>query len=207
MLSGFERVRVEGPFDVTVVAGASPGAKAEGSARALDRVNVRVDGRTLVVGPGVNGWGGYPGARDAVPQVRVTVPSLSGATLLGGGRLTIDRMTGQRVDLAVSGAGTLTIAEVRADRLQAILVGTGALTVAGRALQARFQSNGAGTIDAAAFDVGALDVTAQGSGESHYTARNTAQVFAEGQGTVAVAGTASCTVRGSAPVTCGKADR
>jgi len=203
MLSGFDRVRVEGSFDVVVTSGVSPGAIATGETRSLDLVNVRVEGRTLVVSPGVNAWGGYPGTPKPLPRIAVRATMLRSAAVIGGGRLTIDRMAGQRVDLSLSGAGSLVVGRAQADRLDATLIGTGSLTVGGSALRARFQSNGAGTIDAAALDARALTVNAQGSGDASFAARETAEIIAEGQGAVRVAGSPACTVRGSAAVICG----
>ncbi|URW75635.1 DUF2807 domain-containing protein [Sphingomonas donggukensis] len=205
MFSDFDRIRVEGPFEVIVGDAPSASVSAEGDARALDRLAVRVDGRTLVISPGVNGWGGYPGAAKTLPVVRVRGPMLRAATVLGNGRMTIDRLSGQRVDVGVSGAGSLTVAAIRADLVEATVIGSGALTVGGQALRARFRSNGPATIDAGALDVSALTVAAQGSGDGRYAARDTANIAADGQGSVTVAGTPSCTVRGSAPVSCGAA--
>lgn len=48
-LTSFERVRVEGPFDVRLTAGASPAGKADGDPRAIDSVVLRLDGTTLTV--------------------------------------------------------------------------------------------------------------------------------------------------------------
>lgn len=203
MLSGFDRIRVDGPFEVVVTAGASSGAVAVGDARALETVNVRVQGTTLIVSPNVSAWGGYPGAVRSRPRVAVRVPALRSAAVIGGGQVTIDRMRGQRVDLTLTGAGTLAVGDAQADRVDATLIGTGSVTIAGRALQGRFQSNGAGTIDAGGFEVADLTVTWQSAGDGRFAARNTAQVNAAGSGSVRVAGTPACTVRGYGPVVCG----
>lgn len=204
MLSGFDRIRVDGPFVVTVVAGTSAGAVAAGETRSLDSVNVRVQGTTLIVSPSVNAWGGYPGAAKSVPRVIVTAAALRSAAVIGGGRLTIDRMRGSRIDLTLTGAGELTVADARADRIDTTLIGTGKVTLAGSALQGRFQSNGAGAIDAGGLSVAALTVNWQSAGDGRFAARNTAEVYAAGQGAVAVAGEPACTVNGAGPVICGK---
>ena len=47
-LGSFERVRVEGPYRVTIATGASPGATVRG-AGGLDGVELRADGGTLVL--------------------------------------------------------------------------------------------------------------------------------------------------------------
>lgn len=204
MLSGFDGIRVDGPFDVTVVAGGSPGAVASGEMRSLDSVSVRVQGMTLVISPSLNAWGGYPGAARARPRVTVTAATLRSATMVGGGRLAIDRMRGQRIDLSLTGAATLTVGDAQAERIEAALLGTGQITLGGRALQGRFASNGAGAIDARGLDVGALTVNWQSAGDGQFAAARTAEVFASGQGAVTVVGDAKCLIRGNGPVVCGK---
>lgn len=204
MLTGFDRIRIDGPFEVTVTTGGSNGAVATGEARAIDEVNVRVQGTTLIVSAGINGWGGYPGAVRGVPRVTVSAVALRSAAVVGGGRLTIDRLRGQRIDLSLTGTGTLDVGTVQADRVETTLIGTGRVRLGGTALQGRFASNGAGEIDATALSVAALSVTWQSAGDGRFTARNTADIRALGQGSVTVAGSAACTVAGGGPVTCGQ---
>jgi len=207
MLTDFDRVRVEGPFTVRVTTGSGARGRAVGEQRALDEVNVRVSNRTLVVTRGVNGWGGFPRAAKTAPTIEVSVPMLRSATVFGDGALTIDRMAGQRIELAVSGAGALTVGTIAADRVDGLLIGNGTMTIAGRVLDARFQSSGAGELDASGLSAGALTVVAQGSGAARFAARGTAKVTATGQGSVRVAGTPACTVGGTAHVECGAPSR
>ncbi len=204
MISGFERIRVEGPFAVRVTTGpgASPKARASGDARALDRVTVRVDGRTLIITRNINGQGATR-ASEGAPAIEVSVPVLRAAYVNGAATLDVNAMTGARIDLAVSGPGAIRVTRIDGDRLAATLIGNGSLTLAGKALQARFQSNGAGTIDASRLVAGALTVSAQGPGEGRYAARNTADISASGQGAISVVGNPACTVLGTAPVVCG----
>lgn len=205
MVTNFDRVRVEGPYEVRVEAGASPSVVAVGEPRAIDGVSIRVVGTTLVVSPGVNAWGGDPRARPTPPTVRVVAPRIQSAAVLGGGTLSVARLEGQRALASITGAGSLRIADVRADRVDATLVGTGQMTLAGSTLAARIQANGAGSIDAKALEVRDLTVASQGPNTLALAARDTAQIVADGLGQVTVAGRPACTVRGSAPVTCGTA--
>jgi hypothetical protein len=204
MLSGFDRIRVEGPFDVTVTTGGSATARAEGDTRAVQDVEVRTLGSTLVVSRGVNGWGGYPGAARRAPKIVVSAPNLRGVSLTGSGRVSVSRMRGARVDLSLTGTGTVQVSEIDADQLVAVLVGTGAMSLAGRTLGANVQTNGAGTIDAQGLTANDLQLNAQSAGDATFTVRRTAKVSALGQGTVRVGGGATCTVNGAGPVVCDK---
>lgn len=202
LLTGFDRIRVEGPFQVEVTTGGSAGASAEGDVHALNSVNVRVNGTTLVITRGIATSDGYPDAVRTLPKLTVSTPQLRGLVLGGGGHVTVSRMAAQRVDLSLTGAGSIDVGEVDADQLNATLAGTGALNLAGRALDARFRSDGAGSIDAEGLSVGTLTVNAQSAGDSSFTARTTATITALGSGTVRVGGTATCSVQGASPVEC-----
>lgn len=204
MLTSFDRIRVEGPFDVTLTTGSGAGGRISGASQAIDGVNVRVEGRTLIVSAGVNGWGGYPGgARGGPVRIAVTTPSLRAAYVAGGGRLTVDRIKAQAIDLAVSGAGSLSVAAIESDQLVAALNGTGTLSVAGSAGRARFVNSGTGAINAGNLVARDLVVVAQGAGSGVFAARYTADISALGLGDISVEGSPKCVVRGAGPVNCG----
>jgi hypothetical protein len=57
-ITSFEKVRVEGPFKVTLTTGVAPFARASGSQAAIDRVAIDVRGNTLVVHNNLSSWGG-----------------------------------------------------------------------------------------------------------------------------------------------------
>lgn len=202
MLTSFDRVRVEGPFDVTLSTGKGASGVLSGDARAIEGVNLRVEGRTLIVSAGANAWGGYP--RDAKGQVkvRVTTPMLRAASVAGGGQLRIDRMRAQSIDLSVAGAGALAVTAIEADQTNATMNGTGAMTLGGTTGRARFINSGTGSIDAGQLVARDLTVLSQGMGDGTFNARFTADISAMGLGSISVSGTPKCTVRGPGPVAC-----
>ncbi|HMJ94174.1 MAG TPA: DUF2807 domain-containing protein, partial [Allosphingosinicella sp.] len=61
MVTDFDRVQVDGPYQVTLSVGRPSGVIASGSRGALDRVTIEVQGRTLRIRPNRSAWGGYPG--------------------------------------------------------------------------------------------------------------------------------------------------
>ena len=204
-VGSFERVRIDGPFTVRLVKG-SPGAKISGDPRAAEAVEIRIDGTTLSVRRSVGAWGEQAGNGMQKPvTVTLSTPRIAYASVVGAGRLTIDRMTGLRVDLAVSGAGTIAVEAVQADQMNATVIGTGRVTLAGRAARARLTVSGSGLMDATALIVDDLTVVQDGAGETRAAARRTAQVTNGGAGSVTVEGPAACTVRAAAsgPVVCG----
>ena len=202
----FDRIRVEGPYAVTLKVGSAVSARADGDPRAIDRLKVEVQGRTLVIRADASAWGGWDKTGPGRVTVSLATPELNAAGVSGSGTLAIDRAKAQRFDIAVSGSGSVTLGAVTADRLWLVLVGSGQLTVAGRAQQAKATLQGSGSIDATKLAVDDLELGSSGSGEASFAASKTAKVSATGSGDVTVAGAAACTVNaiGSGEVRCGK---
>lgn len=203
-VSSFDRIRVEGPFRVTVTVGGSPGGTVSGDARAVDGVIVRQDGATVVVraAPGADRAGP---AHDDQPPLSITLstPSLIAGTVVGGGALGIVGGRADRLDLAVTGDGSLTLSGATAEQVNATVIGNGAMVLAGHTRRARLLINGAGGIAADQLDTGELVVRVDGPGQTTARARYTASVGNTGLGHVTVAGTPKCDVRGGGAVTCG----
>lgn len=205
-VTSFDRVRVEGPFVVQIVTGKPPSARASGAPEAIERVTVRVEGRTLLVRPNKSGWGGYPGRQDAPARIAVTTPAVSTATLLGGGRIEIDRMTGAKAVVTVEGSGSIAVADMDVDVASLAVAGSGGIEAAGRAKQAAVIARGTAGIRAADLVVSDLTLTAETAGGVTVGARRSAKVTASGLGAIDVPGGAACEVRqlGAGPVSCGR---
>lgn len=206
-VGSFERVRVDGPFEVRIETGASPGATASGERQLIERIAVAVNGGTLSVRLGTGGWGETFRADNAAPPVIVLrTPRLNSLAVSAGANVTVNRMAGQRVELSLAGSSRVEAARVDADQLAASLVGAGTITAGGQANRARLITDGPGTIDASGLVTKDLTVLLTGPGETRARARYTASVTNTGLGKVTVAGDATCTVRsaGGGPVSCGK---
>src|SRR5688500_9331412 len=105
-VSGFDRVRVEGPFKVRLATGVAPFASASGLANALDSIAIEVQGRTLVVRGIRSSWGGYPGESKGPVEISIGTHELTAAYLNGAGSLAIDKVRGLSFELSVQGAGS-----------------------------------------------------------------------------------------------------
>jgi len=205
-VTSFDRIRVEGPFAVTVTTGKAVSAKASGSDEALERVSVRVEGRTMLIRPNLSGWGGYPGKQPGAASIAVTTPELNTAIVVGSGSLSIDRMKAPRVVLTVEGSGRLTVRAIETDTASLAIAGSGMIEAAGRAKQAAAVARGVAEIRAADLAVSDLTLTSESAGAIAMQASRSAKVNALGIGAITVGGTAACEVRkaGGGPLTCGK---
>jgi hypothetical protein len=203
-VTDFDRIRVIGPYTVSVETGKAPSAKATGSAEALDRVSVSVQGRVLVIKSNTTAWGGWPGKNFSPPLIKITVSQLRGASLEGAGSLTISKMRAARINLALGGAGSLTVAGLDTDRVDATIVGSGLATLSGATRLAYIAGGGTSGVTAPALKVTDLDVNWQSAGSASLAAVRTAKVQATGSGNVTVTGRPACTVvaAGAGTVVC-----
>ncbi len=209
-IGSFDRLRVDGPFEVRVATGGSPRAKASASDPALlERLRLSNEGGTLSLR--LDRGTGDRAARgsDAAPVFTLSTVSLRGVTLLSGAKVAVTRMAAERVDLGVTGTGSLSVDEIAAQQVNATVIGSGAIRLAGRAGKARLLTNGPGSIDAADLSAGDLFVSMDGAGETRAAARYSAEITSSGMGRVDVSGNPKCVVRAAAggPVTCGTAPR
>jgi hypothetical protein len=198
MIGGFERLRVDGAFEIEVVAGA-PGATAFGDRVALDQVTVRNNGDTLVVSSGPLSQAGRKGTP---PALRIATRSLRGVILNGGAKVRVAEMRGARIELLQTGTGTLDVASIRTDDLNASLTGTGAMTLAGTAARARIRNYGAGSIDAGGLTAGDASLISESSGNIRIDVRFTARATALASGGIDITGNPECTLRGPGPIEC-----
>src|SRR4051812_37267747 len=98
-ITGFTRIRVEGPYRGQLATGVAPFAQASGSPAALDRLAIDVQGSTLIVHPNRSSWGGYQNESVGRVEVRLGTHDLGAAWLNGSGALAIDRIRTLTFDL------------------------------------------------------------------------------------------------------------
>jgi hypothetical protein len=206
-VTDFDRVQIDGPYQVSLRTGLTAGARAEGSAGALDRVSIDVQGSMLRVRPNRSAWGGYPGDRSGPVTISLTTRDLRAAAVTGSGSLGIDRAKGLRVDVSVSGSGRLSVAEVAADNLVVGLLGSGGITLAGRAKQLKATIQGSGDLAAAGLVADDAQIAAATAGNVAVAVTRTVRLNASGSGDVEISGAATCTVEGesSGNIRCGRA--
>jgi hypothetical protein len=202
-VTSFDKVRVDGPFRVTVTTGVAPFASVRGSAAAIDRVSVGVEGRTLVVRSNGSSWGGYPGEAVGPVEIRVGTHEIAAAFLNGAGALAIDRVKGLSFDLAVQGSGSAAIGNAAVDQFKIGISGAGSATVSGAAPKMTAVLRGTSTLDASALAVKDATLGAEGASVIQAKATNSAKVDARGTASVEISGDPACTVtaQGSAVVT------
>jgi Putative auto-transporter adhesin, head GIN domain len=205
-VTDFDRIEVDGAFDVSVETGKSPSARASGSATGLEQVQIEVRGRTLRIRPLRMKWGGWPGEAVAPPKIRIGVPGLRDASMQGSGALSITKMRSSVIRLLQSGSGQMSVAVIEADQLFASQSGSGQVTLGGKALIGKLTTSGSGQLAGGKLAVTDLTLTSRSSGTATIIAVRSAKITASGSGEIEILGNPACSVTatGAGAVRCGR---
>jgi hypothetical protein len=194
-VTSFTKVRVEGPFTVKLATDVAPFASATGSSEALDRVDVEVNGDTLVVRPSASSSDGYPGSDPGPVEVSLGTHDLTNAWLIGAGTLTIDRVRGLSFALSVQGPGRGVIGAVASDQMSVSVVGSGSARLTGRTKKLTALARGIASVDAADLVASDAVIGAEGTSTIDANIADTATVDTSGPATIRLTGRPSCTLK------------
>jgi hypothetical protein len=201
-VTGFEKVRVEGPYKVVLTTGVAPFARATGSAAALDRIAIEVRSNVLVVHSNLSSWGGYPGKDTGTVQIDIGTHDLRSAWLSGAGTLAISRIEGLSFDLSSQGSGSVTVGQADVDQLNVSVVGTSSAVLAGRAAKVTAVVRGISSLDASGLAAKDATIGAEGAATIKANVTDAVTVDANGPVSITLGGRPACTLRvnGSASV-------
>lgn len=194
-VESFTKIRVEGPYKVSVTTGVAPFARASGSATGLDRVEIDVRGDTLVIDTNPSAWGGYPGENPGPVEVSVGTHDLNSAALTGAGSMVINRVVGLSFSLSLQGSGAAQIDNVSADQIEVNVAGTATAKLRGHTMKLTALVRGLSSLDAANLAAPDTHITADGSATIDANAMDAARVDAWGPATIRLTGHPSCTIK------------
>jgi hypothetical protein len=204
-VTDFDRIQIEGPFEVTLSTGRPSSAVASGSNDAIDRLSLDVQGRILRIRAKQSTWSPRGDQSDGSLKIALGTHDLRAATVIGSGSLAVDRAKAARFDASLSGSGQLTLGAVETDNLIVRLLGSGKIGIGGKAKSVRATIQGSGDLDARGLQSEDLVLNSETSGDVAIAARRTAKVAAGGAGDTQIIGKPACMVsaRGSGRVACG----
>lgn len=192
----FDRLIVEGAYDVHLVVGRPTSAAASGSRDGLDRVTFDVQGQTLRIRRNRSSWVGTAGHEAGPLRIELTTRFLRSARLMGPARLDVEGAQGIDVELAVEGGGRIRATRVAADNLSLGLRGSGSLEASGTAGVLRGQFEGTGNVEAPGLVARQATIVTSSGGTVAVTVNGPAAVTAYGLGEVNILGRAICTLNG-----------
>lgn len=201
-ITGFDRIRIDGPYKVTLKTKVAPYARATGTAASIDGLQMKVEGRTLVIRAGTGGWGGYPGEGRGPMTIDVGTHDLAAVYINGPGALDIDRVKGLAFEVSIQGTGMARIDQVDVDQMKVGVSGAGTTRLAGRVAKLTATVRGTSALEADGLRVADAVIGAEGPSIVRAEVTNSAKVDANGLVSVTLTGNPACTVkaRGSANV-------
>lgn len=201
-VTGFDRVRIDGPYQVQLRTNVAPYARASGTQASIDGLSVQVQGRTLVVRSGSGGWGGYPGEGRGPVTIEVGTHELAAAYVNGAGSLDIDKVRGLSFSVDINGPGMARIEAADVDQLKVGITGAGTARLAGQAKNLTAIVRGTSSFEADGLEATDAVIGAEGPSIVRVAVRNSAKVDATGLASVTLSGNPACSVKaqGSANV-------
>jgi len=202
-VTSFDRIRIDGPYQVQLRTNVAPYARASGSAAALDGVSIEVEGRTLIVRANSESWGGYAGEDKGPVTIELGTHDLGTARINGAGALSVDRIKGLSFELAIQGSGSARIDNADIDQLKVGISGAGSARLVGSAKKLTAVIRGTSAFDGESMTVKDAVIGSEGPTVIRANVTETAKVDAIGVGSVTLGGKPACTInaRGSAVVT------
>jgi hypothetical protein len=191
-VGSFDRVSLAGSHNVVVAVGGAPSVRAEGPAKTLDRLDIRVENGALEIGSKKGDWS-FKHDRGQV-TVYVTVPSLGGAAIGGSGDMKIDRVQGERFAASIAGSGDMDVGAVQVAEMGMEIAGSGGITAKGSAGHSKISIAGSGDVEASGLESKTANVSMVGSGDVRVRATEMAEISIMGSGDVTVSGPAKCRI-------------
>jgi len=200
--SSFDEVRVGGSDTVKIVRGPTAGVVARGPAKLLDNLEIRTEGRKLLVGRKPSLGMSWATNQDVV--ITVTLPAIHAAELEGSGNVGIDRADGAEFEANLSGSGTLNIAMIAATSTKLGLRGSGTIKARGKTGAISADLVGSGDLNAEDLQTDTAAIAVMGPGSAQAFARKSASLTLTGSGDETVKGTRACAIpsRGSGNARC-----
>ena len=157
----FTRVVIEGAMDMIITAGEDQSVRVETDRGYMSRVETRVSGETLYVSQ-EGRW------RDGNLFLEISVETIEG--------------------LGIEGAGDVEIYNIDTDSFEMNIDGAGDVTLEGRCVDADYEINGAGDLDAEAFECENVEIRINGAGDAEVYASESVVAVLNGVGDIEVCG-------------------
>jgi hypothetical protein len=164
-VSGFTGIDMGAFGRVIISQGETESLTIQGSDNVVPLIETSVRNKVLTIRTGeeVN----FVGINeDKFPTLTITVKDLSHLAFSGAGRMTMDALSTDDLDINISGAGEVTLDNLSASAVNVSISGLGGLNLAGEAASARINLSGAGNVNASDLKLQAASITISGLGNA-----------------------------------------
>ncbi len=200
-LTGFDRIKIQGPFKVYITQGTEESVKLIASQEALGRITSTVEGQTLNLRNKYESWSWGPkkwfsGNNRDYNQVErvivyITLRDLNSLSISGSGNVAFTSpIATKALDVQLRGSADLS-GKINTQQLDATISGSGNIKLAGTATDAKVKISGSGKFSALDLATENANVHISGSGDASVNASNQVNAALHGSADLRYTGTAS----------------
>ena len=162
-VSGFHAIEMGTFGEVIITQGDTESLTIKGSDNIVPLVKTTVRGGALVISmeENVNITGM---TRDNMLTFTIMVKDLTGLSVSGAGKVSMESLDTSDLDVVMSGAGDVQLGSLKADALDINISGVGNVGAAGEATSAKVNISGAGSFQAPDLKLQTADITISGIG-------------------------------------------
>jgi hypothetical protein len=164
-VSEFQAISVDYPANITIHQGDSESVSIEADDNLLPQLIVDVRNGTLYLENSERNWRNRVSPTKPV-LVEITVVELNQVQFPTAGKMLIDGLQTDSLDISVSGAGDLTLSELDADSLEFRLSGAGSVDVDGSADRLQLRISGLGSFNGGDLRSQEAEVRISGAGSA-----------------------------------------
>jgi hypothetical protein len=179
-VSGFDRIDLEVPGDLTIIQGAGESLTIETDDNVMKHVQTEVRGGTLYL----SFKRGYSLTDPTRLAFTVGVDDLSGVSVSGSGGIDAERLATDGLEIDVSGSGTVRIGNLTAESLTMSISGSGEVDLAGEVATQNIDISGSGEYQAGDLASESIEIDISGSGNATVWASEILDTSVSGSGTV-----------------------
>lgn len=190
-VSGFDSVSVGYPAEVIIRQGKTESVTLKGDDNVLPQILIETDGGVLRIDTNEENWNKRVDPTRAV-EITITVKDLQKVTFSSAGKLLVEDLKTDSLELVESGAGEMTLSNLDAGSLDVTLSGAGNVVADGMADNLGVRISGFGDFDGS-------DLHSQ-SAEVHITGAGSATVWADKELDASISGAGSVNYYGDPSV-------
>ena len=182
----FSSLKINGPFEVTLVSGTTGTITLEGSENIVNLIEVSVNDRTLEINlPKDKKFQAHKNNKVAIKIPYYT--SLNTIYLKGAGSITSRNTLNTNMKLQLEGSGSMDF-NLYSAQGEAYVLGSGCITLTGAVQDFKCMVIGSGSIKALKLDSSNVNVAVSGSGNADIVCNQAVTGKISGSGNVAIAG-------------------
>jgi hypothetical protein len=185
--AAFHAITLEYPADVVIRQGASESLTIEAEDNLLPQLSTEVRDGRLTIRNSERDWNQRVDPTRPV-KITITVEDLDDLNFPTAGRVRIEELQGEELEISLSGAGDITLTGVQLGRLDCSLSGAGNFTADGRVDVLELHITGFGSFHGRELTSRAADVTISGAGSATVRVEEQLQAGISGAGSISYYG-------------------